>query len=75
MLLKDSFERATKRGFKEILIGTADIATKQLYLYQKVGFEIFDVKKDFFIEKYPEPIFENGVQLKDMWMLKKKLVQ
>lgn len=72
-LLKDAKERARVRGFQFILIGTADVPTKQLYLYQKEGFEIFSKKKNFFMDHYPEPIYENGVRLKDMIMLRMEL--
>lgn len=72
-LLKDAEVRSRKKGFKTIIIGTADAGIKQLYLYQKVGFEIFEVNKNFFIDNYPEPIYENGVLLKDRVMLRKLL--
>ncbi|NPV51322.1 MAG: GNAT family N-acetyltransferase [Candidatus Methanofastidiosum sp.] len=71
LLLRDASLRAKAKGFKTIIIGTGDIATKQLHLYQKEGFEIFGLKKGFYIDNYPNPIYENGVQLKDMVMLKK----
>jgi N-acetylglutamate synthase-like GNAT family acetyltransferase len=72
-LLKDAEIRAKERGFKTIIIGTGDCGIKQIQLYQKVGFEIFDVKKNFLIDNYPEPIHENGVLCKDMVMLQKQL--
>lgn len=72
-LLRDAVNRAKVKGFNTIIIGTGDIAIKQLNLYQKEGFEIFDIKKNFFIDNYPEPIYENGIQLKHMIMLKKEL--
>jgi aminoglycoside 6'-N-acetyltransferase I len=72
-LLKDATRRAKAKGFQILLIGTANGAIKQLYLYQKAGFEITAIKKNFFIDHYPEPIFENGIQCKHMIMLEKKL--
>jgi len=74
LLLRDAISRAKAKGFKTIVIGTGDIAIKQLYLYQKEGFEIFDIKKSFYLDNYPNPIYENGIQLKDMVMLKKELI-
>lgn len=70
-LLKDAILRAKKKGYENIVIGTGDCGIKQIQLYQKVGFEIFDVKKNFFIDNYPEPIYENGRLCRDMVMLKK----
>lgn len=72
-LLRDAANRAKAKGFKTIIIGTGDAAPMQLYLYQKEGFKIYDSKRNFFIDNYPEPIYENGIQLKDMIMLKKEL--
>jgi len=69
-LLKDAINLAKEKGFKKIIIGTGDAGIKQLYLYQKVGFEIYDIKHRFFIDHFPEPIYENGIQLKHMIMLK-----
>ena len=72
-LLRDAACKSKEKGFKTIIMGTGDAAIKQLYLYQKEGFEVFDIKKSFFIDNYSEPIYENGIQLKHMIMLKKEL--
>ncbi|MBN1216527.1 MAG: GNAT family N-acetyltransferase [Candidatus Lokiarchaeota archaeon] len=72
-LLLDAIRRAREKNFKTIIIGTANGGIKQLYLYQKVGFEIYDIKKNFISDNYPEPIYENGILLKHMIMLKKEL--
>ena len=34
-------------------------------LYQKVGFRMDQVRKDYF-RYYSEPIYENGIQIRDM---------
>jgi aminoglycoside 6'-N-acetyltransferase I len=72
-MLEDAANRAREKGFRELLIGTPTIAGKQLEIYQKAGFRLFDVKANFFLTHYSKPIFENGVQLRDMAMLKKIL--
>lgn len=68
--LLDIIDQARKQGCSELLIGTADCADKQLYLYQKAGFQPDRVIPEYFTRKYSEPIFENGIQLKDMVVLK-----
>lgn len=73
ILLQHATATAKAAGYKSLLIGTADTATQQLKLYQKEGFERYKVLKDFFIDNYPMPIYENDVQLKDMILLKKML--
>ncbi|NDV96219.1 GNAT family N-acetyltransferase [Dysgonomonas sp. 521] len=63
-------------NYKRIILGTADCGFKQIRFYEKNGYSQYNVKKDYFLKKYPdEPIFENGIQLKDMVMLEKSLVQ
>ena len=72
-LLENAFERAKKSGFQSLLIGTGDASLRQLALYQRQGFKKYDVVKNFFIDNYPEVIYENGLQLKDMIILKKQI--
>lgn len=72
-LLEDAADRARDRGFKRLIIGTGDTSGMPLCFYQKEGFHKYAIKKDFFILKYPKPIYDQGVQLRDMVMLKKEL--
>ncbi|HLT86064.1 MULTISPECIES: GNAT family N-acetyltransferase [Sphingobacterium] len=72
-MLADAENRAKDMGFQEIIVGTPDIAAKQIKFYQKAGFERFAIRKDFFIVNYAQPIYEHGVQLKDMVMLRKRI--
>lgn len=73
IMLHDAFRRAKESHFKKIIIGTGDTSVGQLYLYQKVGFDITSIKKNFFIDNYPEPLYENGVQVRHMIVLTKKV--
>lgn len=74
-LLGKSIAVAGQKHFKRIIIGTANSSLHQLALYQKVGFKVYSVQKNFFVENYPEPIFENGMQAKDMIMLEYDLLR
>jgi N-acetylglutamate synthase-like GNAT family acetyltransferase len=71
-LIKDAVDRAKARAFKRLIIGTGDVLGMPLCFYQKEGFERYAVKKDFFMLKYSKPIYDHGVQLRDMVMLKKE---
>lgn len=74
LLLQDSINRAKAEGFKEILIGTGDVMFMQLYLYQKIGFEMFAIKENYYLQSgYPQPLMEKGLQLRHMVMLRMKL--
>lgn len=53
-------------GTKVIEIGTSNSSIYQLLLYQKIGFRISSIDRDFFLRNYPEIIIENGITCKDM---------
>ncbi|WP_313376947.1 GNAT family N-acetyltransferase [Chishuiella sp.] len=69
----DFIKETLKYQYEILIVGTASIGIRQINFYEKNGFVKFGVRKDFFIENYKEPIFENGIQLKDMILLKYKL--
>jgi ribosomal protein S18 acetylase RimI-like enzyme len=73
-LLAYAMGEAREKGFQEIQIGTANSSIGQLALYQKMGFEMDYILKDFFIDNYPETMFENGILVRDMVVLKRKLM-
>lgn len=73
MLLHDAIRGAKEKGFQSICIGTANSSIAQLYLYQKAGFEITAIKRNFFIDNYALPIYENDIQAKHMIMLSKEI--
>ena len=56
------------KGVEIIELGTGTFG-HQLSFYQKLGFRVESVIKNHFLENYPEPIFENGIQHKDMLRL------
>jgi ribosomal protein S18 acetylase RimI-like enzyme len=64
---------AKQKGYKAVCIGTANSSIAQLYLYQKLGFEISEIIQGFFTDNYPEPIYEKGIRAKDLIMLVRQL--
>jgi ribosomal protein S18 acetylase RimI-like enzyme len=59
------------RGVRRVILGTGNSGIGQLAFYQKAGFRLWRVERDFFSPErgYPEGIEENGIPLKDMvWM-------
>lgn len=74
-LLRHAAGNAANRGFEWLLIGTADTSEIPLRLYKSEGFTPYTTISDFFIDNYPEPIYENGRQVKDMIVLRKSLPQ
>ena len=61
-----------KTKFKYLILGTGE-NNKTLNFYKKHGFQETHKLKNFFIDNYTHPIFENGKQLVDMIYLKKFL--
>ncbi len=61
---------AQNLGATEIEVGTGNSSLLQLAFYQKAGFRIVGVIPDFFIENYDKPIYENGIQCRDLIRLK-----
>lgn len=65
-LVEHAIQQARQLGYRTIEIGTGNSSVGQLALYQKCGFRITGVDRDFFLRHYEEPIFENGIQVVDM---------
>lgn len=72
-LLQAVIQEVKKSGVEELWIGTGNSSIGQLYLYQSVGFELAEVKWNFFIDHYDEPIWEKGIQCRHMLMLRQVL--
>jgi len=72
-LIENVVQTALRNRQKSICIGTANSSIGQLYLYQKLGFEITGIKRDFFTDNYTEPIYENGIQAKHLLVLARQL--
>ncbi len=64
-LLNHAIRSAKELGAKQLEVGTGSFGY-QLAFYQKAGFRVSSIKKDFFLKHLDEPIFELGIQLKDM---------
>lgn len=65
-LINHAIHHAKSQGYVSIEIGTGNSGMGQLALYQKCGFRITDIDRDFFTRNYPEAIYENGIQCRDM---------
>lgn len=69
ILVMDAIEAARKKGSKTLEVGTGNSSIGQMALYQKCGFRITGIDKDYFRRHYPDEIFENGIQCVDMMRL------
>lgn len=58
-------------GVRRVTVGTASCGIGQMAFYQKAGFRLWRIERDFFtVERgYADGITENGIPLRDMvWM-------
>lgn len=62
--------QAEKGCFTEMLVGTT---VPTMPFYERVGFTYSHKIPNFFLDHYPEPIFEGDVQCVDMLYLKRTL--
>ncbi|WP_110933233.1 GNAT family N-acetyltransferase [Paenibacillus bouchesdurhonensis] len=65
-LVLSAIDKAKKQQAVTVEIGTGNSSLSQLGLYQKCGFRITGVDRDYFIRHYDQAIFENGIQCRDM---------
>jgi ribosomal protein S18 acetylase RimI-like enzyme len=61
-----------RRGGHSLLVGTANASLENIAFYQKCGFRMFEVRRDYFDYIQP-PMLEHGIQLRDMLVLRYNL--
>ncbi|MFI8737888.1 GNAT family N-acetyltransferase [Ectopseudomonas toyotomiensis] len=64
LLLHHAIDQARQLGAKRLELGTGSFG-HQLTFYQRAGFRVVAVEPDYFLQHYPEPLFENGLQHRD----------
>ncbi|MEX0300468.1 MAG: GNAT family N-acetyltransferase [Kordiimonas sp.] len=69
-LLVEAIDAARTLGAKYLEVGTGNSSVDQLAFYQKAGFRLDRIAKNYFTLNYEEPIFENGIQCRDMVFFK-----
>lgn len=67
-LLCHVIELCRAEGVRRIELGTGTFGY-QLAFYQRQGFRVEGVIRDFFLDHYDEPVMEMGIQHKDMLRL------
>ena len=70
--LIEFIETKYKNDFEIIRVGTGD-SKLTIPFYENCGFRRSYCIKDFFVNNYENPIYEDGIRLKDMVYLEKKL--
>lgn len=71
LMLAAVLEELRRRGVRRAIVGTANAGIGQLAYYQKAGFRLLRIERDFFspARGYPAVMEDNGIRLRDMvWM-------
>jgi ribosomal protein S18 acetylase RimI-like enzyme len=70
-MLRAVLDDLRARGVRKVIVGTANAGIGQMAYYQKAGFRLVRIERDFFSPErgYPPNMEENGIPLLDMvWM-------
>jgi len=63
---------AVRRGKPEIIVGTSTTSAANIVFYQKCGFRADHIRHDYFWY-YDEPVYENGLAVRDMLVFRREL--
>jgi len=75
MLIHHAFSQARELGKTKVELGTGNSSINQIAFYQKCGFEISGIIKNYFVDNYEEEIIENGIICKHMIRFEKNLME
>ena len=56
---------ARQRRVKSLVVGTANSSSDNILFYQKCGFRINSVRKNYF-NYFESPVYEHGIEIRDM---------
>ncbi|NVJ96598.1 MAG: GNAT family N-acetyltransferase [Alphaproteobacteria bacterium] len=73
-LVEAAIAEAQGQGATRLEVGTGNSSLRQLAFYQKAGFRMQRIAKNYFMLNYPDPIVENGIPCRDMVVLSLDLV-
>lgn len=62
-------EEARRRGQRQLMVGTGNSSLGNIAFYQKCGMRMDHIRPDYF-RYYRRPIFENGIEKRDLLMFR-----
>jgi ribosomal protein S18 acetylase RimI-like enzyme len=65
-------DEARRRNVASVIVGTGNSGLDQIAFYQKAGFRIDSVRRDYF-DYFREPVYDHGIQLRDMLVMRLEL--
>src|SRR3989339_614955 len=64
-LIDSVIDHTKKNDLKFLEVKTGNSSIGQIAFYQKAGFRITGVERDYFLKNYIDPIYENGIRCLD----------
>lgn len=74
-LIQKTSEIAQNTGFEILRVATGNSSIDQLAFYQKSGFEMVQIHRNYFVDNYDFPIIEEGIPCKHQVILEKPLLR
>ncbi len=62
---------ARQRRVKSLVVGTANSSSDNILFYQKCGFRIDSVRKNYF-NYFESPVYEHGIEIRDMLVFRSR---
>lgn len=72
-LIQFAEETSKQEGCRTLEVGTGNSSLDQLALYQKCGFRMTYIDRNYFLRHYVQEIYENGIKCVDMIRLEMAL--
>jgi ribosomal protein S18 acetylase RimI-like enzyme len=71
-LIAELLKLAREQSTQAVVVGTANSSLDNISFYQKCGFRMDSIRKDYF-SYFARPVYENGILIQDMLMLRYEL--
>ncbi len=68
-MIQHAIQATQRQGNRKLLVATGNSSIGQLAFYQKCGFEMVKIIRNYFTDNYEMPIFENGIECKHQLIL------
>lgn len=73
-MIASILDMGRQQGVKAVLVGTANSSLENIAFYQKCGFRMDSVRKNYFAY-FTSPVYDNGILIQDMLVLRCDLDQ
>jgi ribosomal protein S18 acetylase RimI-like enzyme len=73
VLITELVRFAYQQQTQALMVGTANTSLENIMFYQKCGFRMDSVRKDYF-SYFEKPVYEHGIQMRAMLMLRYDLI-